>query len=167
MTIQAQILDLLRELNARLGMAIMLISHDLGVVARVRRASSCTRARWSRGRTEALLADPKHPYTLGAAQCGAALDRDTPGEKRLTTIEGTPPDPLELAEGGCRFAPAVRSGSKSATSIRNCCRGGGDGEARCWVTQAGTELPMRANSVVPAKAGTRWRFRTVSGPRLS
>ena len=66
-TIQAQILDLLRDLRERTGTAIMLITHDLGVVAEIADASSsCMPAASSRRRRSALLfADPQHPYTLG------------------------------------------------------------------------------------------------------
>src|SRR5260370_36103525 len=104
-TIQAQILDLLRELNADFGAAIMLISHDLGVIANVCRRVVVMYAGEivEEGTTEALLADPKHPYTWALLNAVPRLDCHTPGEKRLTTIEGTPPDPLNWPQG-CRFA---------------------------------------------------------------
>ena len=105
-TIQAQILDLLRELNADFGTAIILISHDLGVIANI-----CSRIVVmyagevvEEGPTEKLLADPKHPYTWALLNAVPRLDRHTPGEKKLITIEGTPPDPAHWPEG-CRFAP--------------------------------------------------------------
>src|SRR3712207_5804470 len=105
-TIQAQILDLLRELNQDYGTAIVLISHDLGVIARV-----CTRTMVmyggevvEEGLTEDLLADPRHPYTWALVNAVPRIDEVTPEDRRLTTIEGQPPDPLNLP-AGCRFAP--------------------------------------------------------------
>ena len=107
-TIQAQILDLLRELNRDFGTAIVLISHDLGVIASV-----CARVVVmyagevvEEGPTEQVLADPRHPYTWALINAVPRIDRHTPGNRRLTTIEGAPPDPLDLPPG-CRFAAAL------------------------------------------------------------
>ena len=104
-TIQAQILELLRELNRDFGTAIILISHDLGVIASV-----CARVVVmyagevvEEGSTEEVLADPRHPYTWALINAVPRIDRHTPGNRRLTTIEGAPPDPLDLPPG-CRFA---------------------------------------------------------------
>ena len=76
-TIQAQILDLLRELNADLGTAVILISHDLGVIANV-----CSRVLVmyagevvEEGAPEDLLADPRHPYTWALLHAAPRLDR--------------------------------------------------------------------------------------------
>jgi peptide/nickel transport system ATP-binding protein len=143
-TIQAQILDLLRELNADFGAAIILISHDLGVIANVCRRVVVMYAGEivEEGTTEALLADPKHPYTWALLNAVPRLDRHTPGEKRLTTIEGTPPDPLNWPPG-CRFA--VRCPFR----IEKCAEHPallpvGEGRlSRCWVTQQGATLPQR------------------------
>src|SRR6185436_5272051 len=84
-TIQAQILDLLRELNSEFGTAILLISHDLGVIANV-----CKRVIVmyggevvEEGPAEALLADPRHPYTWALINAVPRLDRHRAGEKRL------------------------------------------------------------------------------------
>ena len=100
-TIQAQILDLLRELNRDFGTAIVLISHDLGVIASV-----CARVVVmyagevvEEGPTEEVLADPRHPYTWALINAVPRIDRHTPGNRRLTTIEGAPPDPLRPAAG--------------------------------------------------------------------
>ena len=103
MTIQAQFLDLLRQLNEELGVAVILISHDLGVVANV-----CARVLVmyggqvvEEGLTEDLLRDPRHPYTWAIINAVPRLDRD--GQRRLTAIEGKPPDLLHPPIG-CRFA---------------------------------------------------------------
>jgi dipeptide transport system ATP-binding protein len=108
-TIQAQILDLLRELNADFGAAIILISHDLGVVANVCRRVVVMYAGEvvEEGLTEDVLADPKHPYTWALINAVPRLDRYEPGSKRLTTIEGAPPDPARKPDG-CPFHPRCR-----------------------------------------------------------
>jgi oligopeptide transport system ATP-binding protein len=106
-TVQAQILDLLKELAARANSALILITHDLGVVARYAdrvavmyagRIVECAPAR-------ELYARPKHPYTLGLLQSAPRLDGDT--TKRLIPIEGQPPD-LSALPPGCSFAPRCR-----------------------------------------------------------
>ena len=123
-TIQAQILDLLRELNADLGTAVILISHDLGVIANV-----CSRVLVmyagevvEEGSPEDLLTDPRHPYTWALLHAAPRLDQASDGDRRLTTIEGQPPDPHDLAIRAAGSARAVRSPSASASSIRRCCR---------------------------------------------
>ena len=106
-TIQAQILDLMRELKARTGAAIMLITHDLGVVAEMAQRVVVMYAgrKVEEGPVEALFANPRHPYTrglldsipkLGAASRGAGT--------RLTEIAGTVPSLSETIVG-CAFAP--------------------------------------------------------------
>jgi len=101
-TIQAQILDLMRDLRERTGAATLLITHDLGVVAEscddvvVMYAGQIV----ERAPTTALFADPQHPYTIGLM---AAVPRiDVPAD-RLATIEGSVPPPWEKLVG-CRFA---------------------------------------------------------------
>src|SRR5690606_19090441 len=103
-TIQAQILELLRNLNAQYGTAIMLISHDLGAIA-----SACQRVVVmyagevvEEGPTEALLANPMHPYTWALVNAVPRLDDPISADKRLTVIEGLPPDPANWPSG-CRF----------------------------------------------------------------
>jgi oligopeptide/dipeptide ABC transporter ATP-binding protein len=102
-TIQAQILDLMRDLKSRLGTAIMLITHDLGVVAEmcddvvVMYAGKVV----ERAPVEALFGDAQHPYTLGLLASVPRLDAD---QDRLQTIEGMVPTP-EAMPAGCRFAP--------------------------------------------------------------
>jgi len=146
-TIQAQILDLLRELNADFGAAIVLISHDLGVIANV-----CSRVVVmyggevvEEGSTEALLADPKHPYTWALLNAAPRLDRNTPGEKRLTTIEGTPPDPLNWPKG-CRFAARCPFRIEKCDEHPDLLPVGEARRSRCWVTQMGQNLPRRSQT---------------------
>jgi len=102
-TIQAQILDLLRRLQAERGMAVLLITHDLGVVAELCHRVAVIYA----GRivemapVASLFARPLHPYTRGLLQC---LPHPSRFGQPLASIEGVPPD-LRRASAGCRFAP--------------------------------------------------------------
>jgi peptide/nickel transport system ATP-binding protein len=106
-TIQRQILDLIRELVAERGMALMLISHDLGVIAQnVRRmlvmyGGSVVES----GPTSSVFADRSHPYTLGLF--GARPGRHTKKGQRLVTIPGTVPELVEMPKG-CPFAGRCR-----------------------------------------------------------
>jgi peptide/nickel transport system ATP-binding protein len=102
-TIQAQILELLSTIRREMGMAMVLISHDLGVVA-----ENCDRvAVMYAGRiveqapANQLFADPVHPYAQGLI--GALPPLDGP-RRRLTAIPGTVPDPARMPDG-CAFAP--------------------------------------------------------------
>ena len=102
-TIQAQILDLLRELKASTLSAIILITHDLGVVAETCDEVAVMYAGEivERAPVEAVFARPGHPYTVGLLGSIPRLDRRT---ERLATVEGRVPDMTALP-GGCRFAP--------------------------------------------------------------
>ncbi|WP_114375497.1 ABC transporter ATP-binding protein [Elioraea thermophila] len=102
-TIQAQILDLLRELQAETGMAILLITHDLGVVAEMADEVAVMYAGRvvERGPAEAIFSDAQHPYTLGLFGSLPRLDAEA---ERLLAIEGTVPPPFALPSG-CRFHP--------------------------------------------------------------
>jgi oligopeptide/dipeptide ABC transporter ATP-binding protein len=103
-TIQAQILSLLRRLREELGMAVLLITHDLGVVAGFadRLAVMYAGRLVEQGPAEDLLAGPAHPYTIGLLKSLPRLDQ--PRQAALTPIEGSPPD-LAADLVGCPFAP--------------------------------------------------------------
>jgi oligopeptide/dipeptide ABC transporter ATP-binding protein len=102
-TVQAQILDLLRELQRDLGTAIMLISHDMGVIAEMADHVAVMYA----GRiveqapVEMLFDAPQHPYTIGLLGSIPRLDHT---KERLAAIEGSVPDPMDPPPG-CRFSP--------------------------------------------------------------
>jgi oligopeptide/dipeptide ABC transporter ATP-binding protein len=102
-TVQAQILDLLRDLQRDLGTAIMLISHDMGVIAEMADHVAVMYA----GRiveqapVDLLFETPQHPYTIGLLGSIPRLDRT---RARLPAIEGSVPDPLDPPPG-CRFSP--------------------------------------------------------------
>jgi peptide/nickel transport system ATP-binding protein/oligopeptide transport system ATP-binding protein len=103
-TIQAQILDLLAELNRRRGLATILITHDLGVVAEVAdRVLVMYAGRVvEEGTLEEIFYDPQHPYTWGLLGSLTRIDRPRP--HRLPQIRGAPPSLLDLPQG-CPFRP--------------------------------------------------------------
>ncbi len=103
-TIQAQIVDLIKELSADSGTAVMFISHNLGVVARLCDRIDVMYAGHvvESAATAELFAHPRHPYTLGLLRSIPRLDR--PRQERLLPIEGLPPDPIHLPHG-CPFEP--------------------------------------------------------------
>ena len=101
-TIQAQILDLLRSLQRKMGLALLLITHDLGVVAEMadRVAVMYAGRIVEEAPVKELFADPKHPYTQGLM---ASIPGGAPGT-RLRAIQGSVP-PLGDLPPGCSFAP--------------------------------------------------------------
>jgi peptide/nickel transport system ATP-binding protein len=146
-TIQAQILDLISELNRDFGAAIVLISHNLGAIASV-----CTRVIVmyagevvEEGPSQAILSDPRHPYTWALINAVPRIDRHVTGEKRLVTIEGVPPDPLDYP-AGCRFAarcPFRIAKCDEHPELKEIAPGR---LTRCWVTQTGEPLPKPATT---------------------
>jgi oligopeptide/dipeptide ABC transporter ATP-binding protein len=106
-TIQAQILDLLNELRQRRNLALLLITHDLGVVAETsdRVAVMYAGKIVEEATAGELFARPRHPYTEGLLRAVPRLDESGEEKKRrLRTIEGVVPNPLDWPQG-CRFAP--------------------------------------------------------------
>jgi oligopeptide/dipeptide ABC transporter ATP-binding protein len=103
-TIQAQILELMRDLSRRLGVAMLIITHNLGVVARYADRVNVMYAGRIIERASAteLYANPRHPYTLGLLRSVPRLDE--PRRARLVPFEGQPPDLARLPPG-CSFAP--------------------------------------------------------------
>ena len=103
-TTQAQVLDVLRALQERHGTGVLLITHDLGVVAGMatRLCVMYAGSLVETGPVEGVFARPAHPYTRGLLEAVPRLDGAAGG--RLRTIEGQPPDLTELPEG-CAFAP--------------------------------------------------------------
>ena len=103
-TIQAQILELMRGLSRQLGVAMLIITHNLGVVARYAdRVNVMYAGRIiERASARELYANPRHPYTLGLLRSVPRLDE--PLRERLVPIEGQPPDLTRLPPG-CAFTP--------------------------------------------------------------
>ncbi|HEX3953510.1 MAG TPA: ABC transporter ATP-binding protein [Stellaceae bacterium] len=153
-TIQAQILELLRALNADLGTAVILISHDLGVIATV-----CSRVLVmyagevvEEGRPQDLLSDPRHPYTWALLHAAPRLDANE-GDRRLATIEGQPPDARAWPEG-CRFRARCPFAIDACAQHPELLPIAGGRSTRCWVTQQGralSEPPARAAAVASEK----------------
>ncbi|HEY8737939.1 MAG TPA: ABC transporter ATP-binding protein [Candidatus Dormibacteraeota bacterium] len=133
-TVQAQILELLRDLNEDLKTAIILITHNMGVVAGL-----CSRVIVmyagrivEHGPVERIFKNPQHPYTWSLLQSMPRLDSDR--RKRLVSIEGLPPD-LIAPPSGCRFNPRCQF------KIGRCLHDdpplmevSPEQEAACWVT---------------------------------
>ena len=106
-TIQKQILELIDDLRRRLGMAVILVTHDLGVIAgRADRATVMYAGKVvETTTTQRLFANPRHPYT--EALFGALPEKAVDGSQRLYSIPGMPPD-LTEPPPACRFAPRCR-----------------------------------------------------------
>jgi oligopeptide/dipeptide ABC transporter ATP-binding protein len=115
-TIQAQILDLMRRLKRDLGMAILFITHDLGVVAEMadRVVVMYGGRAVEEGSVQAIFADPKMPYTAGLMGSIPRIDRAATRRTRLKAIPGTVPNPLNLPEG-CTF-------NTRCQHVRDACR---------------------------------------------
>jgi oligopeptide/dipeptide ABC transporter ATP-binding protein len=106
-TIQAQILELMKSLTERLGVALIIITHNLGVVARyAHRVNVMYAGRIvESGPAAAVYRDPRHPYTMALLRSVPRLDR--PRQARLDPVEGQPPD-LTRLDQGCAFRPRCR-----------------------------------------------------------
>ncbi len=102
-TIQAQVLDMMRELREKFNTSMILITHDLGVVAETCDDVAVIYAGEivEYGTREHIFRNPQHPYTLGLFGSLPKLDDDS---KRLSPIHGLPPDPTHLPDG-CKFGP--------------------------------------------------------------
>ena len=128
-TIQAQILDLLRGLQKERGMALVLVTHNMGVVSEMARRVAVMYAGQlveERGADD-LFAAPQHPYT--AALLAAMPERST-GESRLATIPGVVPGLYDRPQG-CLFAPRCRYATERSCSVRPDLRPWESGQVRC------------------------------------
>ncbi|HEV3157830.1 MAG TPA: ABC transporter ATP-binding protein [Candidatus Baltobacteraceae bacterium] len=156
-TIQAQILELMNELQIRTGTAILLITHDLGVVAETCRNVLVMYAGnlVEYGSTEQIFAEPKHPYTMGLLNSLPRLDEKE--RKRLRPIEGQPPNLLHLPKG-CAFAPRCAYRMPICDEEVPAYDFGGGHVARCFLydERSAGERGLKVSSappVVPAKPG--------------
>jgi oligopeptide transport system ATP-binding protein len=139
-TIQAQILDLLRHVNRDFGTATILITHNLGVVA-----GMCERVIVmyagrvvESGPTVDVFAHPKHPYTWSLLRSIPRLDAER--HEPLKPIDGLPPDLIELPPG-CAFHPRCQFKVDRCTRDVPALKLVGETQlAACWVTQSGVEL---------------------------
>ena len=131
-TIQAQILDLIRDLNREMNAAVLFITHDLGVVSELCDTVIVmyTGHIVEQAPVQELFRDPKHPYTVGLLNAIPAITKE---RKPLKTIEGVVPNPTERIEG-CSFWPRCPHASercrKEAPPVT---RPGEDRLVRCWL----------------------------------
>jgi oligopeptide transport system ATP-binding protein len=136
-TIQAQILDLIKRLRNELGMAVILITHDLGVVAGLADRINVMYSGYivESATAEELFKNPRHPYTLGLLRSIPRIDE--PRREKLVPIEGLPPDLID-APPGCPFQPrcvyAVDRCAEENPSLEPVSRGH---TIACWVDVTG------------------------------
>jgi oligopeptide/dipeptide ABC transporter ATP-binding protein len=135
-TIQAQILELMKDLSRRLGVAMLMITHNLGVVARYAdRVNVMYAGRIiEQGTARELYGNPRHPYTLGLLRSVPRLDE--PRRSRLAPIDGQPPD-LTRLPAGCSFVPRCAFRVERCTverpPLRSVAQNGASGHvSACW-----------------------------------
>jgi oligopeptide/dipeptide ABC transporter ATP-binding protein len=116
-TIQAQILHLLRDLQRRFEMAVLLITHDMGIIAENTHRLMVMYAGQmvEEGRTDTVFVHRLHPYTEALLACVPRLDSEGAGSDTLMSIPGAPPDLANLPPG-CRFAPRCSQARDYCTS---------------------------------------------------
>jgi oligopeptide/dipeptide ABC transporter ATP-binding protein len=140
-TIQAQILELTKDLCQRLGIAMVLITHNLGVVARYADRVNVMYAgkMVEQGRARQIYANPRHPYTQGLLRSVPRLDE--PRRAKLRPIDGQPPD-LSHLPSGCAFAPRCRYAiARCASAVPPLMPVTVDHLSACWVAdQLGSEV---------------------------
>lgn len=150
-TVQAQILDLLADLRREMGMAMILISHDLAVVSQqadtvaVMYGGEIVES----GTATAVLRDPRHPYTCALLQ---AIPRMDGAPHRLASIPGTVPSVLHRPVG-CIFAPRCAHAQARCTTARPPVQGGTDHSRRCILTTVAPPAAPAAARAPTARPG--------------
>ena len=132
-TIQAQIIDLVKALRDERGMSVIWITHDLGIVAGIADRVNVMYAGYivETGLVEDIYADPRHPYTLGLLRSVPRVDARV--KKELVPIEGVPPDMVNLPPG-CPFSPRCTYGVDRCRSENPALASIGLGrQIACWV----------------------------------
>jgi oligopeptide/dipeptide ABC transporter ATP-binding protein len=151
-TIQAQILQLIQDLNRNRGLATILITHDLGVVAEVADRVLVMYAGKvvERGTLEDIFYDPQHPYTWGLL--GSLTRLDQPRPHRLPQISGSPPSLLHLPKG-CSFRPRCPHEFSKCTQVPGLdarLPGDPNHRDRCWLEP---EQKRKLREVEPNRIG--------------
>ena len=153
-TIQAQIVELVKDLQRQFGMAIVWITHDLALVAGMvdRVAVMYAGSIVEEATAKDLYRAPKHPYTLGLLASMPTLDG--PVLERLTSIEGTPPDLTQVFEG-CPFAPRCPYAVKRCYAERpELLAAGPARRSACWRWDELGDEQGNAQGNAPAGQGT-------------
>ncbi len=150
-TIQRQILLLLKELQSRLGMAVILITHDLGVIAEFtdRVLVMYGGLIMEEGHVETLFATPVHPYTRGLL--ASVPDLRNEEHTRLTPIPGSPPDMLK-PPSGCPFAPRCPLALRQCAHPAPLFEPGPDRFARCWLLHPDAPRPATGSPAMEVPA---------------
>ena len=141
-TIQAQILELMKNLTKQMGVALIVITHNLGVVARYADRVNVMYAGKlvEMGQAREIYHDPHHPYTLGLLASVPRMDQ--PRGTRLIPIDGQPPD-LTLLDSGCAFRPRCRFAvDQCATEIPSLQIVDQDHASACWRVSEISELKV-------------------------
>jgi oligopeptide/dipeptide ABC transporter ATP-binding protein len=107
-TVQAQLLDIINDLRTRFNTAVILITHNLGIVARYADSVNVMYAGrlMERGATDQIYTEPCHPYTIGLIASVPRLD--LPKKRDLSVIDGLPPDLARLSRTMCAFSPRCK-----------------------------------------------------------
>ncbi len=134
-TIQAQVLDLMRELQEELGMAIMMITHDLGVIAEITNEIVIMYAGRvvEKGNLDQIFYHPLHPYTRGLLASIPVLG--TESRERLHSISGSVPRPSAMPPG-CAFAPRCAERFERCDEMPELKAVGEHNSVRCWLHES-------------------------------
>ena len=152
-TVQAQILELLRDLNEQTGTAIILITHNLGVVAGLCKRVLVMYAGEivEEGTAEQIFEKPQHPYTWSLLRSVPRIDSQK--RSRLLSIEGLPPDLIDLP-AGCKFNPRcpfrIERCFTESPPIEDV---GSAQRAACWVTMERAYAEMGAREIIDTSPG--------------
>jgi len=140
-TVQAQIFDLLQDLQAETGTAIILITHDMGAIAELAERVIVMYAgrKVEDGPVDEILGQPLHPYTKGLIRCVPHLEADPPAERReLMEIPGVVPGLSQLGGSGCPFAPRCSERRAECNAMPVEKAGAGDHSVACWAVPEAT-----------------------------
>jgi oligopeptide/dipeptide ABC transporter ATP-binding protein len=148
-TIQAQILELIKKIQQDTGTALLLITHDLAVVAETVQYVAVMYAGKivETGTVDEILLRPKHPYTEGLL---TSIPSHVPRGQRLNVIRGTVPNPFRMPEG-CRFEPRCPFAFEPCKAFEPQLREiGGGREAACWLHVPEVQRPTHADVLAAA-----------------
>ena len=166
-TIQAQILELMKSLTAEFGVALIVITHNLGVVARYADRVNIMYAGKiiERGSAQDIYSNPRHPYTVGLLKSVPRLDQ--PRRSKLEPIEGQPPDLINLPEG-CSFRSRCRwAVDKCVTEVPSLMQAGEEHWSACWQADllGPSALEFQSGNGTQPKRGSDTSVASSTGPR--